>query len=76
MRDSESETVLYTMIAESESISNSQLPDSIRNVVKESSLPFHIKVINNFLFCLLKQLGLGLLGLRFSRICVNLPFVL
>lgn len=44
LRDSESETVLYTLIAESDDLSSSQLPDKIRSAVKDSSLPFYIKV--------------------------------
>lgn len=44
LRDSESETVLYTLIAESDDLPSSQLPEKIRTAVKDSSLPFYIKV--------------------------------
>ncbi|XP_065205411.1 NACHT domain- and WD repeat-containing protein 1 [Planococcus citri] len=47
LRDNESETILYTLIAESDDLSCAQLPEKIRSAVKESSLPFYIKIIAN-----------------------------
>lgn len=45
LRDSESEIMLYTLIAESDGISSTQPPEKIRSAVKDNSLPFYIKII-------------------------------
>ncbi len=55
LRDTESETVLYTLIAESDGLSSSQLPEKIRSAVKENSLPFYIKV--SFILKKLRKAG-------------------